>query len=178
MIDKNKRFEALLLPHMDAAYNLARWLLHDGHLAEDVVQDAYLNAFRFFDTLRGEAAKPWLLGIVRNASFDLLRQRGREPMAADIDVDIDWADEEGVLGTVSHTPEAILLERCSTAQIDTAIAALPPVFREVIVLRELEEMSYQDIAQLVGVPVGTVMSRLARARGMLRTALAPLVREK
>lgn len=177
MTDKNQRFEALLLPHLDTAYNLARWLLNDTHLAHDAVQDAYLRAYRFFDALQGDVARPWLLGIVRNTCFDLMRQRDRELAVSALDVDEDFADETGFFGVIATTPETMLLSKCTGIQVDTAIAALPPVFREVIVLRELEAMAYDEIAHLVGVPIGTVMSRLSRARGMLRATLAPLVRE-
>jgi len=171
---KSDRFEALVMPHLDAAYNLARWLVHDPHLAEDIVQEACVRAFRFLDQLRGEQARPWFLGIVRNACFDHLR----EPRAAQFHPDADEDDvDTGQFGVEERTPESILLQKCSTTQVDTAIAALPAAYREVIVLREMEEMSYDLIAEVAGVPIGTVMSRLSRARGMLRAALLPLVRE-
>ena len=171
---KSDRFEALVMPHLDAAYNLARWLVHDPHLAEDIVQEACVRAFRFLDQLRGEHARPWFLGIVRNACFDHLR----EPRPAQFHPDADEDDvDTGRFGVEERTPESILLQKCSTSQVDTAIAALPAAYREVIVLREMEEMSYDLIAEVAGVPIGTVMSRLSRARGMLRAALLPLVRE-
>lgn len=171
---KSDRFETIVLPHLDAAYNLARWLVHDPHQAEDIVQEACVRAFRFFDQLRGNHARPWLLGIVRNACIDHLRERRAEQFLPDMDE--DYVDT-GQYGVEAHTPESLLLQKCSTTQVDTAIAALPAAYREVIVLREIEEMSYELIAEVAGVPIGTVMSRLSRARGMLRAALLPLVRE-
>lgn len=177
MSDKNQRFEALLLPHLDAAYNLARWLLRDEHWAQDVVQDAYLRAFRGFETLRGDAARPWLLGIVRNACFDHLRQRGRDPARPDTPIDDADGDENGRFGHDPTTPERLLLDKVDAACIDAAIADLAPIFREVIVLRELEGLRYEEIAALTGTPLGTVMSRLARARAQLRRALSPLREE-
>ena len=167
---RTERFEAAVLPHLDGAYNLARWLLRDDHGAQDAVQEAYLRAFRFFDHLRGEDARPWLLGIVRNTCYTLLQKRRQagEHVEFDEERDTDLVDASV---RREDNPERLLLNRLESARLDHAIEQLPPRFREVIVLRELEELSYQEIAQTVEVPVGTVMSRLSRARALLRDML-------
>jgi RNA polymerase sigma-70 factor (ECF subfamily) len=175
--DRTRQFEAAALPHLDAAWNLARWLLRDDQLAEDAVQEAYLRAFRFFDGLRGESARPWLLGIVRNACFDWMRQNRQ--LADQVEFD-ELRDSETAMesaGTGSAVPAAggdparQWELRAQGERINAAIDALPPVYREVVVLRELEEMRYEDIARIAGVPLGTVMSRLSRARALLRESL-------
>ena len=163
--EPTRRFEAATLPHLGAAYNLARWLLRDAAQADDVVQEAFLRAFAHFDTLRGSDARPWLLGIVRNACHDCLRRQQRQGEALEFDEDTDSGDAPG------SDPAAQCEARERAASVDAALRALPPVFREVIVLRELEEMSYEAIAQVAGIPVGTVMSRLSRARALLRDSL-------
>lgn len=168
MNDRTRRFEAAALPHLSAAYNLARWLLRDDRQAEDVVQEAYLRAFRFYDDLRGSEARPWLLGIVRNACYDWMRQHRHLADQLEFDELRDSGDE----GIAAFGDPALDWERRARGQrVNAAIEALAPPFREVIVLRELEEMSYEDIARIAGIPIGTVMSRLARARALLRTAL-------
>lgn len=165
--DRTRRFEAAALPHLPAAYNLARWLLRDDRQAEDAVQEAFLRAFRFFDDLRGDAARPWLLGIVRNACYDWMRQHRHLADQVEFDELRDSGDAAAAFGD-----PALAWERQARGQrVDAAIEALAPPFREVIVLRELEEMSYEDIARVAGIPIGTVMSRLSRARALLRTAL-------
>lgn len=167
---RTERFEAAVLPHLDSGYNLARWLLRDDHGAQDAVQEAYLRAFRFFDHLRGDDARPWLLGIVRNTCYTLLQKRRQagEHVEFDEERDTDLVDASA---RREDNPERLLLNRLESARLDHAIEQLPPRFREVIVLRELEELSYQEIAQTVEVPVGTVMSRLSRARALLRDML-------
>lgn len=168
MNERTRRFEAAALPHLPAAYNLARWLLRDDRQAEDAVQEAYLRAFRFYDDLRGDAARPWLLGIVRNACYDWMRQHRR---LAD-QVEFDELRDSGSEGAAGFGDPAVAWERQARGlRVNAAIEALAPPFREVIVLRELEEMSYEDIARIAGVPIGTVMSRLSRARALLRSAL-------
>ena len=172
MTERTEQFEALALPHLDAAYNLARWLLRDDHNAQDVVQDAYLRAFRFFDGFEGRNARPWLLRIVRTTCYTWLKNKGR--MGEQIEFD-EERDSDATLGTLKRAednPEILLLQKLERARIDKAIAELPPVFREVVVLRELEEMSYDEIAQVAAIPIGTVMSRLARARALLRATLS------
>jgi len=168
---RTERFETAVLPHLDGAYNLARWLLRDDHGAQDAVQEAYLRAFRFFDHLRGEDARPWLLGIVRNTCYTLLQKRRQtgEHIEFDEERDMDLVD---AAVRREDNPERLLLSKLESARLDQAIERLPPRFREVIVLRELEELSYEQIAQTMEVPVGTIMSRLSRARAMLRELLA------
>ena len=159
------RFERTLLPHMRAAYNLARWLTRSDHDAEDVVQEAYLRAVRYFDGFRGGDAKAWLLTIVRNTAHSAWH-RGREASAT-IPIDEDTPEvEDASLG-----PEDLLLQKASGEQLREALDALPVEFKEVVVLRELEGLSYREMAEVTQVPMGTVMSRLARARGRLRREL-------
>lgn len=165
------RFEATVLPHLDAAYNLACWLLHDEQAAQDAVQDACLRAWRFFGDLRGESVKPWLLSIVRHACFDYLRSRKHDALPIEEEQEAGYIDE-------AAGPEDLLLAQVRREQVDAALAALPWVFREAIVLRELEALSYEDIARITGVPLGTVMSRLSRARGLLRQSLGGLGEEQ
>jgi RNA polymerase sigma-70 factor (ECF subfamily) len=161
MDDRRQRFEAQALPHLDAAYNLARWLARSPADAEDIVQDAMLRAFRAFDGFRGGDARPWLLAIVRNcwrnAGADIKR-RGHTPLP----------EEDRELVAEDATPEAAAIEASQSRNLDAVIALLPNDFREVLILREMEDMSYREIAEITGVPVGTVMSRLARARAMLK----------
>jgi RNA polymerase sigma-70 factor (ECF subfamily) len=160
--ERTLRFEQQVLPHLDAAYNLARWLTRNDQDAQDVVQDAVLRAYRFFDGLRGEA-RPWLLAIVRNASFSWLERNRPAEMAA-IEDDTAAADS-------SYEPETIAAAKLDRRILNEAIAALPAQFREVVVLRELEDLSYKDIARIAEIPIGTVMSRLARARRLLAGSL-------
>jgi RNA polymerase sigma-70 factor (ECF subfamily) len=172
--DRLKRFEQTVLPHLDAAYNLARWLARNDQDAEDIVQDACLRAFRFFDGFHGDDAKPWLLAILRNRYYDWqARRRDHLPLAL-----FDGADEADGSGEAPSpadpdSPESLLLGHERRAILNRAIAALPPEFREVIVLRELEDLSYKEIAAIIGTPVGTVMSRLARARKQLARQFRP-----
>lgn len=165
-------FEARVLPHLDAAYNLARWLLRNEQSAEDAVQEASMRAFRYIDSLRGDDARPWLLGIVRNTCFTMLERRRNGPEL----VEFDEAEFEAAAGAAecSRSDPATQLQRQRTqVQIDAAIRALAPPLREVIVLREFEDLEYAQIAKIVAVPIGTVMSRLARAREKLRLVLSP-----
>ncbi len=170
-IERARQFEIAMLPHLDAAYNVARWLLRDDHAAQDVVQEAYLRALKFFDSCRGDSARPWLLGIVRNTCYTWLAERGKADTWLEFDENLDMEPEGGTWHAGQGNPEHQLIEKLDRARIDHAIAALPPAYREVLVLRELEELSYDDIARVVAIPLGTVMSRLARARGALRAAL-------
>jgi RNA polymerase sigma-70 factor (ECF subfamily) len=158
-----ERFEAQVLPHVDAAYNLARWLTRNDQDAEDVLQDAMLRAYRFFGGLRGEA-RPWLLAIVRNACFSWL-QANRPAEVEPVD---DSALESDTLG-----PEALAAREIDRRRLNEALAALPLHWREALVLRELEDLAYKDIARVTGVPIGTVMSRLARGRRALAERLRP-----
>ncbi|HLJ16309.1 MAG TPA: sigma-70 family RNA polymerase sigma factor [Bryobacteraceae bacterium] len=161
---KSDRFAETVLPHLDAAYNLARWLTRNQHDAEDVVQEAYLRALRFFDGFRGGDGRGWLLAIVRNTCYTWLeRDRGRAH--TELDEDTPCAE----CGPTN--PEALLLEKLNAASVSACIEELPVEFREVIVMRELEELSYKEVAAAAGVPIGTVMSRLARARKRLEDCL-------
>ena len=164
-------FEALVLPHLDAAYNLARWLVRDDHIAEDLVQDSYLRALRYFGSFRGGEARPWLLGIVRNNCYTWLDEQRRRPGHVEFDEEV--MESPAVLPQAAPSdPGAILDGMRQRARVDAAIRALAPPFREVIVLRELEDLSYAEIAQVASIPIGTVMSRLSRARAELKAALA------
>ena len=169
------RFERLALPHMDAAYNLAFWLLRNRADAEDAVQDAYLRAYRGFDVFQGENIRPWLLKIVRNVAFRRLGDQKRTSNVISFDAAVlDRATGESVaLQVPTDTPSAeeTLIVAGEGASVRRALAELAPIFREAIVLREMEALSYREIAELTGVPIGTVMSRLARARAELRKTL-------
>ncbi|MET0569571.1 MAG: sigma-70 family RNA polymerase sigma factor [Hyphomicrobiaceae bacterium] len=169
------RFERLALPHMDAAYNLAFWLLRNRADAEDAVQDAYLRAYRGFDVFQGENIRPWLLKIVRNVAFRRLGDQKRTSNVISFDAAVlDRATGESVaLQVPTDTPSAeeTLIIAGEGASVRRALAELAPIFREAIVLREMEALSYREIAELTGVPIGTVMSRLARARAELRKTL-------
>jgi RNA polymerase sigma factor (sigma-70 family) len=173
LTDRTRRFEAIVLPHLNAAYNLARWLLRDDSSAQDVVQEACLRAFRFFDGFRGDDARPWLLGIVRNSCYTWLREQKRPGEHVEFDDERDSGAIDPALSRAMDNPEALLLRKLDQAQVNKAIENLPPAFREVLVLRELEELTYEEIAQVSAIPIGTVMSRLARARALLRAALTP-----
>lgn len=157
-------FERAVLPHLDAAYGLARWLVRDDHDAEDVVQEAYLRALRFFTTFHGGDLRAWLLTIVRNTSHTWLRQRERRITADDEDL-------EQTVDPASPEPGELLARHADRETVRQAIEELPILFREAIVLRELDELSYKEIAGIVGVPIGTVMSRLARGRRLLHDLL-------
>jgi len=151
------------MPHLDAAYSLARYLARDAAAAEDIAQEALLKAFRRADTLRADDAKPWLMAIVRNAYFDWRRQGqgaliGGEAGEAAL---AQQPDEAQV------SAEAVLIQRGDVAALRAAIETIPEPFREALVLRDLEELSYRQVAEITGAPMGTVMSRLARARRML-----------
>lgn len=159
MDDRRRRFEAQALPHLDAAYNLARWLSRSPADAEDIVQDAMLRAFRGFEGFRGGDIKAWLLTIVRNCWLSAgaaARRRGHTSL------------EDEDLETPESTPEETAIQAGAKRRLDALIGQLPEEFREVLILREIEDMSYREIAAITGSPIGTVMSRLARARAMLR----------
>jgi len=157
---KRTLFEQCILPHLDAAYNLARWLTRNEHDAEDIVQEAYLRAFRFFDSFNGGDGKAWLLAVVRNTC---LTWRRREQGIAKVPFDegVHSPDETGA------TAETTLVEQAQWGSVRDCLESLPQEFREVMVMRELEEMPYRDIAVVTSLPIGTVMSRLSRARRRL-----------
>ena len=157
------RFEAIVLPHLDAAFNLARWLLSSRADAEDVAQDALLRAFRAFGTYRSGNARAWLLQIVRNTCFTWLRQNRKG----------DFTEfDENAMPQETENPETLAIAGSNREQLARALEALPAGFREILVLRELEGCSYKEISEITQRPIGTVMSALARARQQLRGALA------
>ena len=183
-----QRFEDLFLPYLDAAYSLARFLAHDPVAADDIVQESFLRAFRSFESYRGGDAKSWLLAIVRNCSFDWSKSNRRAAgVAADVGAAASapaverasegeshaeslgrWIPNPDELGDCSQDgPETAVLRQSEIEEVRMMIRRLPEPFRETLILRELEELSYKQIADVTGVPVGTVMSRLARARRML-----------
>jgi len=160
------RFEQVVLPHLPAAYNLARWLVRSDQDAEDVVQEAYLRAFKFFDGYRGGESRSWLLTIVRNSCYSWL-QRNR---ARELTDPIDDSHQEALIDFAN--PELRLLRQADAQMVHEALAGLPLEFREVMVMREMEELSYKEIAAIADLPIGTVMSRLARGRKRLYSLLA------
>ena len=163
--DEWKRFDDATLPHLDAAYNLARWLTKDQHAAEDVVQEAYLRAARYFSSFRGGDGRAWFLSVVRRASFDWLeKQRTQESVV--------FNDELHGRADESSSPEFLAIQKCDRDLVRQALERLPPQLREIVVLRELEGLSYQEIAFVTKLPLGTVMSRLSRVRKQLQTRLA------
>jgi RNA polymerase sigma factor (sigma-70 family) len=164
--DKQSRFEATILPHLDAAYNLARWLTRNDHDAQDVVQDAFLRAFKFFGGFRGGNGRSWLLSIVRNTCYNWLEKNRRKELGTVFDEEIHLLED------TAATPEMRLSQNLDRELVRHVVAELPVEFREIIILRELEEMSYKEIAEIADIPIGTVMSRLARARKLLQESLA------
>lgn len=171
---RSLRFQQMALPHLDAAYNLARWLCGNGHDADDVVQDAFMRAYRFFDTFHGETARPWLLAIVRRTWYTEWRRRsGGVNATIEFDENLDDASFEG-WSSGSPDPEALMIRDEDQRLVHEALEQLPVEYREVLILRELEELSYREIATIADLPVGTVMSRLARGRRKLATVLTSL----
>lgn len=164
---KSARFEEQVLVHLDSAYNLARWITRDAVMAKDAVQDGSLRAFRAFDQMHGPNPKSWFLAVIRNTCIDLLReQRGR---AIEEEYDEDQHGNGVALdGGGTMTPEDIAARASDARWLRSCIDALPREYREVIVLRELEELSYKEISTIVDIPIGTVMSRLARGRDLLQ----------
>jgi len=164
--ERSKLFEETVLPHLDAAYNLARWLAGNDHDAQDVAQEASLRAFRFFGNFRGENARAWLLTIVPNTFYIWLRKN--RPPEKIIEINDETLDVEAGSATV----ESANPQFADADAVHRAIAGLPVEFREIVILREMEGFSYKEIAELADVPIGTVMSRLARARKLLQKSLA------
>lgn len=164
---KLAQFEQIVMPHLNAAYNLARWLMRNEHDAEDVVQEAYLRAFRFFDGFRGGDGRAWLLAIVRNTCRTLAHQSATREPATEFDEQL-----HSTRAAPGFDPEERMLKQTRADSIRDCIDELPAEYREVIVLRELEELSYREIADAASVPMGTVMSRLARARARLQDCLS------
>jgi RNA polymerase sigma-70 factor (ECF subfamily) len=167
------RFEDLILPHFHAAHNLARWLLRSSADAEDMVQEATLRAWRSFGSFRGSDGRGWLLAIVRNTCFTWLRKNRRQERADEFDENVHSTEPD------APEPERLLVGTLDTRRVRDAVEGLPVEFREAIVLRELEGLSYKEIGDIAGVPIGTVMSRLARARKRLQITLtAPAQKER
>jgi RNA polymerase sigma factor (sigma-70 family) len=154
-------FEEAVMPHLDAAYNLARWLTRNEHDAQDMVQEAYLRALRFFGGFHGTDARAWLLTIVRNTCYTWLKRKQGAEFACDFEEAVMTKESEG------PDPESSHEQKVQAQLINEAIEKLPLEFREVVILRELEELSYKEIAAITGIPIGTVMSRLSRARKRL-----------
>jgi len=163
--NKLATFEEAVLPHLDAAYNLARWLTRSDTDAEDVVQEAYLRAFKFFGGFHGADGRCWLLAIVRNTCFTWMQHNRSLELSVPLDEELHEIESKDL------NPEALLVQRADTLMVRQALEELPVEFREVLVLRELEEMSYREIASITDLPLGTVMSRLARGRKRLQLAL-------
>ena len=167
---RSRRFQELALPHLDAAYNLARWLCGNASDADDVVQEAFMRAFRFFDTFRGDSARPWLLAIVRRTWYTEWRRRASSHEVVEFDDTMDDATFDG-WSAGGADPQTLLIRDEDTKLVHEALAQLPVEYREVLILRELEEMGYREIAMVADVPIGTVMSRLARGRRKLAALL-------
>jgi RNA polymerase sigma-70 factor (ECF subfamily) len=171
LADTNRlaRFERAMLPHLDAAYNLARWLIGNAHDAEDAAQEACLRALTFFDGFHGEHGRAWLLAIVRNTCYDWLRKHRMNLHLQGAPEELDSAPD------TSPSPEAAQLRIADREMVRQGLEGLPAEYREVLVLRELEGMSYKQIAQVTDTPIGTVMSRLARGRKRLETVLVAAI---
>ena len=165
-------FEEVVLPHLDAAYNLARWLVRKPQDAEDIVQETYLRAFRFFGGYQGGDARSWVLKIVRNTSYSFLEKNRPAELAEEFDEEVHTAAVE------QPGAETALLQSADGRMLREALDELPVNFREVIVLRELEGMSYKEIADIADIPLGTVMSRLARGRKELQKRLMEMIEKE
>jgi RNA polymerase sigma factor (sigma-70 family) len=176
---KVRRFESIFVAHLDAAYDFARWLTRDERNAEDVVQEACLRAFKSLESFHGENGRAWLLAIVRNTYYTWFRRN--QPQASSVPFDEEtMAAESGELadaGGAGASLDQVLQQRDARRLVNRALEQLPEEFREVIVLRELEELSYKEIAAIARIPLGTVMSRLARARKLLLQHLQQAQRE-
>jgi RNA polymerase sigma factor (sigma-70 family) len=164
-IPSNEHFAMVVMPHLDDAYALARWLTGNSADAEDIVQDASLRALRGLDRYAGGNARAWFLAITRNTAFTWLARNRPKALVATDDIDA-LAPADG-----AATPEEALIAKAGAAELEHAIGGLPPPFKETLVLRDINGLSYREIAEITGVPLGTVMSRLARARGLLMAAL-------
>ncbi len=170
---KAKAFQSAAWPHLAAAMTLARWLTRNEHDAEDIVQEAYLRAYKYFDSFDGQNQRAWLLSIVRNTFYSVARQRRQQGPTLSYDDELNAADWSDVLLAAASeiSAESALIRQEQQGLVHQALRTLPDEFREVLVLRELEDLSYKDIALVVGIPIGTVMSRLSRARGLLAQAI-------
>jgi RNA polymerase sigma-70 factor (ECF subfamily) len=165
-------FAETMLPHLDSAYNLARWLVQNAHGAEDVAQEAYLRALRYFDSFHGGDARAWLLTIVRNTGYRWLQDNRARQATTDFDEQFHSG------GIEDASPETFLIQNANHELVEQALRNLPVRLREVLVLRELQDLSYKEISGVIGVPMGTVMSRLSRARQQFRHAAGVLLRSR
>jgi RNA polymerase sigma-70 factor (ECF subfamily) len=170
--DKLLRFEETILPHLDAAYNLARWHTRNEQDAEDMVQEASLRAFKFFDGFRGGDARAWLLTTVRNTCYSWIQQNRRGQPITPFDEEIHTPDEN------ESNPSSVAFKSADMELLQKSLEQLPDEFREVIVLRDLEDFSYKQISEIIDIPLGTVMSRLARARAKLKEIVCSRLRVK
>jgi len=168
-------FESAVMPHLDAAYNLARWLTRNDHDAEDVVQESYMRALRYFDRMKGTEGRPWVLGIVRNTCYTWLEKNRPAELVPLDDMESHPGRDDAALQN-AVTPEVVLLQSANRKLVNQALEDLPVVFREVIVMREIEDMTYKEIAAVVAIPIGTVMSRLSRGRELLRQSIEQRMR--
>ena len=178
--NESARFKRLMLPHLDAAYSLACWLTRHEDEARDAVQEGYLRALRFFGSFRGEDGRGWLLKIVRNACHELRHQERHAALAGDLDEAATGPEHVAVGAVIAfpRNPEAAAIERAEGEVVQRCLRSLPREFREVIVLRELHEFSYKEIAAIAGIPLGTVMSRLARARRLMLARITEAMRQE
>src|SRR5512140_3026433 len=163
--DKQAQFEQTVLPHIDAAFNLARWMIRNDQDAEDIVQESFLRAYKYFSSYQGGNSRSWLLTIVRNTCYTWLHENQTQGLTVDLNEEISSAEFD------KDDPEQCLQIKADQRSVIDALEKLPVEYRELIVLRELEGMSYKEIALIAGVPIGTVMSRLARARQRLKAYL-------
>lgn len=170
--NKLSSFEESLLPHLNAAYNLARWIMGSDQDAEDMVQEAYLRAYKYFTGYQGGNSRSWLLTIVRNTCYTWLRQNRTQVLSVDLNDEV-YSSESDTLD-----PEIMFQHSLNHQLVRSALEKLTVEFRELIILRELEGMSYKEIAHITGIPIGTVMSRLARGRQRLKESLAQLIGEE
>ena len=176
---KTARFQAIVLPYLESAYNLARWMTRNATDAEDVAQEAMLRAFRFFDSLKDADARPWLLAIVRYTGYTWLR-KNRPAEVVPLDDGVEFSADTPSVGHAAPSdsnPEVILLQSANRKLVNQALEDLPVGFREVLVMRELEDLSYKEIASVAGIPIGTVMSRLSRGRDLLKSAIEQRMRK-
>jgi RNA polymerase sigma factor (sigma-70 family) len=176
---KESRFQVIVMPHLDSAFNLARWLTGNHQDAEDVVQEAYLRAFKFFDSFHGDDGRAWLLGIVRNTFYTWYQQNKATAQNVEFEEDLHGIQLQNAAlqQSESYNPEAMLIQKDSQRQLQQALETLPVEFREVLVMHELEDFSYKQIAGIIGIPIGTVMSRLSRGRKALAKIISTTNRE-
>ncbi|HEY0268111.1 MAG TPA: sigma-70 family RNA polymerase sigma factor [Methyloradius sp.] len=171
-LTKNQRFHATMLPHLNSAFNLARWLSRGHQDAEDIVQEAYLRAFNFFDSFHGEDGRVWLLGIVRNTFYTWYQLHKVHSNNEQFEDELHSTHAGIATSQENGNPEIILIQKDSHRSLMEALRELPIEFREVMIMRELEDLSYKQIAEIIQIPIGTVMSRLGRGRKQLATILA------